>query len=261
MRSFSRRQWMIAAGAGLAAASTPIASGQSKDASADEMILVPAGPFLMGTTEAQARDLAKQYGHHVSWLSGEVPQHTRKLPAFLIDKYPVTNRQFSAFCKATGFPPRRHWGGPEPLDAIAEHPVVMVDKAAAEAYAKWAGKRLPIEAEWEKAARGADGRLYPWGNEFDPAACQWDPGGDPNTLGTAPVNAHPKGASPYDVMDMVGNAAEWCADSPGPGASFIKGGCWLTASPLNLRAAARNMSGFANNSSMFYGFRCAKEAA
>jgi len=261
MRSYSRREWMIAAGAGIAVASSPIAAVETKDASTHDMILVPAGPFLMGTTEAQARALAEHYGHHVSWLNGEVPQHKKKLPAFFIDKYPVTNRQFSAFCKATGSPPCRHWGAAEPPEAIADHPVVMIDKAGAEAYAKWAGKRLPTEAEWEKAARGPDGLLYPWGNEFDPTACQWDLSGDPDALGTTSVNAHPTGASPYGVMDMAGNAAEWCADSPGPGASFIKGGCWLTASPLNLRPAARNMSGFANNSSMFYGCRCVKEVS
>jgi len=259
MRSLSRREWMIAAGAGFAAARA--ASAKPEDKTADEMILIPAGRFLMGTTKDQAQELAKRYGHHVAWLGGETPQHNLKLPAFRIDKYPVTNRQFSTFCKTTGCVPRAHWGGPEPPDAIAEHPVVLLDKAAAKAYAKWAGKRLPTEAEWEKAARGDDGRLFPWGDEFDPAACQWDPGADANALGTAPVDAHPKGASPYGVMDMAGNVAEWCADSPGPGASFIKGGCWLTASPINLRPAARNMSGFANNATTFYGFRCMQEVS
>jgi len=257
MRGFTRRQWLLTAGAGAATwTAGPAWVGAVED---EGMVSIPAGPFLMGTTEGEAARLAREYGHHVSWLSGEGPQRTVELAAYRIDRYPVTNRRFSAFCKAAGYAARPHWQGPEPPEHLLDHPVVFVDKADAEAYAQWAGKRLPTEAQWEKAARGTAGRLFPWGNEFVPEACQWDPGGDVRQLGTAPVTAHPRGASPYGVMDLAGNAAEWCADGPGPGSAFIKGGCWMTTQPINLRPAARNMSGFANNASAFYGFRCVKE--
>ncbi len=256
-----RREWMKVAGAGLlACAAGPAARAQKGEGSADDaMITIPAGPFVMGTSEEDARKLADAEGFHVSWLSGEFPRRVVDLKAFAIDRYPVTNREFAEFCADKGYPARAHWHGKRPPKALLEHPVVCVNLADAQAYAAWAGKRLPTEAEWEKAARGENGLLYPWGSEFDPQACRWNP--DPSTQGpgTAPVTAHPRGASPFGVMDMVGNAAEWCADSPGPASAFIKGGCWWTERPINLRPAARNMSGSANNASDFYGFRCVRE--
>jgi len=224
-----------------------------------EMIVIPAGKFLMGTTEEQAEALASQYGYHVSWLSGEVPQREVELPAFAIGKYPVTVRQFAEFCEATDYARRPQWRGQDPPANLLNHPVVGVNQADALAYCEWAGKRLPSEAEWEKAARGPEGLMFPWGNEFDPDACNWNRNREGGGFRLAPVDAHPKGASPYGVMDMCGNAAEWCADGPGPGAAFIKGGCWMTEEIINLRPAARNMSGFANNPANFYTFRCAKE--
>jgi len=223
------------------------------------MVLIPAGPFTMGTAADVAAGLAREHGYHVSWFSGEVPCRESRLPAYWIDRYPVTNAQFHAFCVATGHAPRPHWHGSEPPPGTRDHPVVSVNRADCLAYAIWIGKRLPSEAEWEKAARGERGLAYPWGPEFDPQACCWGRSPGPGRPLTDPVTAHPQGASPYGVMDLVGNAAEWCADSPGPGSGIIKGGCWLTQDPLNLRPAARNMSGFDNNPLDFYGFRCAKE--
>ncbi len=223
-----------------------------------DMILIPGGKAIVGTSPEQAEELARAHGYHPTWLSGETAAREVVLPAFEIDKYPVTNRQFAEFCKATGYPPRMHWRGPEPPARLLDHPVVCVNLADAGAYAKWAGKRLPTEAEWQKAARGEAGLLYPWGNDFRKEACCWDRGGLPGGPHTDPVDAHPEGASPYGVQDMAGNAAEWCSDGPGPGSAYIKGGCWLTAEPLNLRPAALNLSGFANNPMDYLGFRCAR---
>lgn len=224
----------------------------------EDMVVIPAGPFLMGTSEDDAARLAREYGYHPSWLRGETPQRRVETPVYAIDRHPVTNAQYARFCEATGYTIPTHWGGPTPPERIRDHPVVTVNRADALAYAAWAGKRLPMETEWEKAARGPEGLMYPWGNSFDPEACCWN-----RTFaeGPMPVDAHPKGASPYGVMDLVGNVAEWCGDGPGSGSAFIKGGCFLARSPLNLRAASRLMSGFDNNRSLFCGFRCVKEVA
>ena len=257
----SRREWITTTGAGVAAGALSVTCNDEARAEDADMILIPAGKFLMGTTEEQAEQLARKHGYHPSWLSGETPQREVDVPAFRIDKYPVTNRQFANFLEATGHKPAARWREPVRAGDVTDHPVTFVNKADAEAYGKWAGKRLPTEAEWEKAARGADGRAFPWGDDFDPDACQWNREKTGNGPGTAPVDGHPKGVSPYGVMDMAGNVAEWCADGPSPPAGWIKGGCYLFHEVLNLRPAARNMSGAANNPLAFYGFRCAKEIA
>jgi formylglycine-generating enzyme required for sulfatase activity len=231
------------------------------------MVLIPEGSFLMGTTEKQAVDLASAHGYHESWILSEVPQKKINLPAYWIDKYPVTNEQYYQFCRETGYPPPIHWRTARPPASLLNHPVYMVNLDHARAYAKWAGKRLPAEAEWEKAARGPDGRLYPWGNEFKANACCWNRSGK-NGLTTDPVDAHPEGASPYGVMDTAGNLFEWCSDGPVimenddravKQTAFLKGGSWITTEILDLRPAARGNSGHINNTSTFYGFRCVKE--
>jgi formylglycine-generating enzyme required for sulfatase activity len=260
MTTLSRRELLAAASALVVCAGHDGSVAAAESAAPEGMILIPAGPFVMGTSADEAADMARRHEYHVSWFAGELPRREVRLPAYWIDKYPVTNAQFQAFCKATGYAPRAHWQGPEPPDDRRDHPVVSVNRGDCLAYATWAGKRLPSEAEWEKAARGERGLAYPWGSEFSPDACCWNRSRGRGSPLTDPVTAYPRGASPYGVMDMVGNAAEWCSDSPGPGSGIIKGGCWLTRDPLNLRPAARNMSGFDNNPLDFYGFRCAREA-
>ncbi len=158
-----------------------------------EVVYVPAGPFIMGTAKG------------TGGKGDERPQHTVTLSGYWIYRNEVTVAQYQQFCNATGhrmaFPPK---AGLQPT-----HPVVNVSYDDAVAYAKWAGGRLPTEAEWEKAARGTDGRKYPWGNEWDPERCNHKESG----LGkAAPVGSYPKGASPYGANDMLGNAAEWVSD-------------------------------------------------
>jgi len=256
----TRREWLAGTAGGIAAWAVGLTSaGAWAEGGSSEMIVIPAGPFLKGTTAEQAEALAHARGYHPSWLSGEVPKRRIELPAFAIDRHPVTNAQYAEFCRATGHRSPVHFNGAEPPPDMLRHPVILVNRPDARAYAAWAGKRLPTEDEWEKAARGEQGLLYPWGDEFDPEACRWNRDGGPHGAGPAAVGYYPQGASPYGVEDMAGNVAEWCEDGPSPAVGYIKGGCWYTEDPTNLRPAARNMSGFDTNVSTYYGFRCAKE--
>ena len=141
-------------------------------------------------------------------LAGEVPLHEVDLPGFELSLTPVTNAQYARFVRATGHPDPGHWSGNDAPAELAEHPVTHVDWLDARAFCGWAGGRLPTEAEWEKAARSDDGRLYPWGAT--------EPGGDLLTFArgskegsTTPVGAYPLGASPYGALDMAGNVWEW----------------------------------------------------
>lgn len=165
-------------------------------------IAIPSGPFIMGTDSQQSNEQ-----NH--------PQHTVGLGAYKIDKYPVTNAQYARFVAATGHRPPSHWAQGKIPAGKELHPVTLVSWHDAQAYAKWAGKRLPTEAEWEKAARGTDGRRWPWGNAMEPSRLNTYY----NVGSTTKVTVYPQGASPYGVMDMAGNVSEWTADDfkPYPG--------------------------------------------
>ena len=214
-----------------------------------EMVYVPAGEFLMGSIEAD-RDIA------------EKPRHRVYLDAYYIYKTEVTVEQYRKFCQATGrvTPAMPEWGWQD------IHPIVNVSRVDAGNYAQWAGAALPTEAEWEKAARGMDGRIYPWGNKWDNGKCV------DNGDSTKPVGSFPAGASPYGCLDMAGNVAEWCADwydenyyrsSPirnptGPATGKIgvlRGGFWSGSSPSGFRAAYRCWS-FPASKFNNVGFRC-----
>jgi formylglycine-generating enzyme required for sulfatase activity len=181
------------------------------------MIRIPAAEFdfvvqgleIEGQTWA---GLDVQY----PWETGARRSHRRRMriDAFHIDRYPVTNAQYREFVNATGYRPQddhnflRHWQSGAPLPGWENKPVVWVSIEDARAYARWANKRLPHEWEWQYAAQGTDGRLYPWGN-------QWHVDAVPDTaLGRQmpipdDVDAHPAGASPFGVMDLVGNVWQW----------------------------------------------------
>ena len=140
------------------------------------------------------------------------PSIPSPLANFRIGKYPVTNEQYARFVAAAGHQPPVHWQGSTPPPELRSQPVVYVTWHDALAYCTWLGHargeavRLPTEAEWEKAARGTDGRIYPWGNEFDPEHCNM---ADTGIGGASPVGVFAQGASPYGVLDMAGNVWEW----------------------------------------------------
>jgi formylglycine-generating enzyme required for sulfatase activity len=218
-----------------------------------EMVRVPAGEFRMGSAASEG------------WGS-ERPQHTVYLDGYWIYKYEVTVKQYRAFCAATGhaFPTDTpSWGWQD------THPIMHVTWFDAQAYAAWAHAALPTEAQWEKAARGTDARMYPWGNDYDPNKLAQSG----NSTGTQPVGSFPAGASPYGALDMAGNVWEWCADwfapeyyadspsrnptGPESGAfRVLRGGSWHYLSDTSVRCAARN-----NNDPYGHwdgdGFRCA----
>jgi formylglycine-generating enzyme required for sulfatase activity len=182
------------------------------------MVLVPAGAFIIGSTRQDTEGTAAQFSLVKPLYLDEQPQHSVTLASFFIDRTEVTQRQYEAFVVTTARPAPSHWrGGRAPADR-AEHPVTHVSWFDADAYCRWAGKRLPREAEWEKAARGDDAREYPWGNTFEADAANT---GDAGRETTAPVGQFPRGRSPYGADDMAGNVMEWVADwyQPYPGAT------------------------------------------
>lgn len=217
---------------------------------------VPAAPFLMGTPERDLSALAKQYGGTRESYREESPQHTVRLPAFAIARTPVTNALYAAYVAATDAPPPLHWHGPRPPAERGEHPLVNVSWDDAQALCVWlnamadlelplfkggSGKailRLPSEAEWEHAARGSDGRSFPWGNTFAPHYANTRETGN---AATTPVGAYTAGVAPYGTLDMAGNVWEWTASldrtypyDPGDGREarhaagrrILRGGCY-----------------------------------
>jgi len=243
------------------------------------MVRVPAGKFRMGTSnapEAKEEMLQKNWRALGNTLlrtlrgeagSNEQPVHTVFLDTYWIYKNDVTVAQYRNYCKATGqqMPPAPPWGWHD------DHPIVNVTWQDATDYAKWAGAALPTEAQWEKAARGTDGRIYPWGNDWDETKCSNSVDG--NACGTSPVGSFPTGSSPYGCLDMVGNVWQWCADwydegyyktSPtknpsGPAIGrtrVLRGGSWDNNAPRNLRVTYRYGYSPPPNRNSDLGFRC-----
>ena len=186
-----------------------------------QMVRIPAGTFLMGSTKEQAAQAIKD-GLDKQYVEWEQPQHTVELSEYSIGKYPVTNREYQAFLRdIKDQPPPRGWDGDQFPTEKGGHPVVNVSWDDATAYCRWLSEktkknyRLPTEAEWEKAARGKDGRVYPWGNDFDPKKANTSESniGDTTDVGRfSNSDLTLSGDSPYGCADMVGNVWEWCGD-------------------------------------------------
>jgi toxoflavin biosynthesis protein ToxD len=182
------------------------------------MITIPAGEFYMGTSEDQIYQLFNGEDWAQEWFDKDLfvveqPFHLLDLPAFEIGRFPVTNQEYYEFVWDSGYRAPRGWMGLHFPSGLDTHPVVMVSRKDALAYIEWLNKRLkttfrlPNEAEWEKASRGDDGRIYPWGDEFDPWRCNTVESGK---NATTPVgNYSPGGDSTYGVADMIGNVWEW----------------------------------------------------
>ena len=199
------------------------------------MVWVPAGEFLMGSDDGRTHERPR----HPVWLDG-----------YWIYTAPVTVAQYSRFCQTAGrtMPEAPRWGWKD------DHPVVNVSWEDARAYCEWAGMALPTEAQWEKAARGVDGRAYPWGDAWDPAKCANS--AESARSGTVAVGSYPEGASPYGCLDMAGNVWEWCADwygadyyrdapvqnptgPPSGGSRVVRGGSWYDGDADYFRCAYR----------------------
>jgi len=220
------------------------------------MALVPRGEFVMGSNER--------------W-DDEAPEYIESVETFHIDLHEVTNANYHLFASATKREFPYHWSEGNIPAGKEDHPVIYVSWHDANAYCKWSGKRLPTEQEWEKAARGENGNIYPWGNEWS-----LDKSNNPykGSTGTQPVGSYPEGRSPYGLYNMSGNVWEW-VDSfylPHPGNTIpraeygkdkrvLKGGSWFDCLSYGcgLSAPTFNRSFFTpevkNNS---FGFRCAK---
>ena len=176
------------------------------------VLRISAGQFLMGSSNEQIEQ-AIQDGAKEAWVTDEQPQHTLELGEYAIGLYPVTNREYQVFLQESGRKPPADWNGDQYPEHKASHPVVNVSWYDAWAYCKWLSRetgkayRLPSEAEWEKAARGVDSRMYPWGEVFNQINANTFEAGIGDT--TPAGQFSPQGDSPYDCADMAGNVWEW----------------------------------------------------
>jgi formylglycine-generating enzyme required for sulfatase activity len=231
------------------------------------MVLIPAGPAVVGNN---GREITEGKGN-----LDETPEHEVHVEAFRIDRYEVTNARYKRFTDATGHRLPRHWKDGRIPEGKENHPVVYVSWFDADAFCRWEGKRLPNELEWEKAARGPEGWVFPWGNRFglDKANTPQRWASLKEDGGTMPVGSFEAGKSYYGAYDMAGNVWEW-TDSwyqPYPGNQFpntfyghknrvLRGGSWYDCLSYGcgLSAPSYNRSRFTpkirNNS---FGFRCA----
>jgi toxoflavin biosynthesis protein ToxD len=226
-----------------------------------EMIHIPSGTLLMGISDADVQRLLEAEDWADEWYAKglfkvEQPQHRVELPAFEIARLPVTNADYHQFVWDAGYQAPRFWMGFHFLEEEAENPVVGVSRQDALAYCEWlssqpeaiqegARYRLPSEAEWERAARGADTRTFPWGDSFDPWRCNTIESGRRTTTQVGIFS--PGGDSPWGISDLAGNVWEWTAslfkpypydpldgreDLGAKGLGVVRGGSWYYSRKL-----------------------------
>ena len=261
-----------------------------------EMVYIGHGPSVMGLDKEESvrsdKNITAYSQRMKTWsaeaLNDESPAHMVFLDSYLMDRYEVSNKNYGEFVKAKGHPAPAYWDDPR-LNK-AQQPVVGVNWEEAKAFCEYRGKRLPTEAEWEKAARGAQANLYPWGNDFDPSKANYGKSHE----ATMPVDSYPEGASYYGLYNMAGNVFEWVSDwydpryygkletmvnPTGPekpiwiagtgtyvdrlalgGKRVIRGGSWIAPEGA-IRTTHRFWNSPLNNSyGLGLGFRCAKTA-
>ncbi len=260
--------WLLEVPAAAAEAEVSVAASATEP----ELVTIPAGPFITGSDAAE-REAAYRldeaaYGSAITrqqrWYSGEPPRSSIATGSYRITRTPITNRQYAAFVAATGHrvpdvsaatwksyglnhpyarTRRFAWQGASAPAGREDHPVVLVSRSDALAYAAWLTRRsecrwrLPTEPEWEKAARGVDGRHFPWGDDFMPTRLN---SADLGPFDTTPVGAYPEGASPFGLLDAAGQVYEWTATEAGPGRAIVKGGSWDDRGCGVCRPAARH---------------------
>jgi formylglycine-generating enzyme required for sulfatase activity len=251
-------------------------------------IAIPAQPFLMGSLEQQLGDLARRYGGMRESYREESPQHEVRGTGFAIARIPVTNALYAGYVAATSAAPPLHWRGTTPPIERLAHPVVDVSWEDARNFCSWLNSnepgaaqlreaagptlghghfRLPTEAEWEQAARGNDGRWFPWGQEF---VVEYANTRESGYGGTTTVGTFPAGASPYGILDMAGNIWEWTSslDRPYPyqaddgredehasGRRILRGGCYANPQGFARCACRFRLAPALRNE--FIGFRLA----
>ncbi len=266
------------------------ASAAAEPKNVPAVVWIPAGSFIAGSDAAE-REAAYRldeagYGHSVTrergWYDGERARGRLSLEGYFITRNLITNRQYSEFIEQTwrDAPQVEHevwddyglihpfartlpyqWQDGAPPAGREAHPVVLVSHADALAYAGWLSEAtglswtLPSELQWEKAARGTDGRRFPWGNDFEPERLNSH---DAGPFGTLPVGSYTTGVSPYGVFDMAGQVFEWTFAETRPGRYLVKGGSWDDKGCGICRAAARH-SRPAGLKHILIGFRLVRE--
>lgn len=220
----------------------------------DNMILIPAGTYTVGSSEAEIQQVSAQWQAKIDMFTDEVAQEQIPVAEFYIDAYEVTNAQYYEFVKATRYPPPSYWHDGFYPAGTDNHPVTFVSWADAAAYAQWAGKRLPTNEEWEVAARGRNGNIFPWGASYDQQRVNLNYA----QSGIAAVGSSADDVSAFGVYDLGGNVMEWTMTQYGQENDFfvVKGGSWVSE-PFVARGANKTPSQVDYRLDHL-GFRCAK---